>query len=184
MYLKTFEDVLLFPLAIENNSSELDEDLEVTVEVYGNCEPIIPSVEFINPMLREVASVIYQDGFPRDLFYLQDDIDIKYDNNKLLNYDQERPFYSSAVLQGFPVNIENKEYEYAMKRYIATPDSDNRYSFSIDNLRATEKKWLGKIIALRLPKHEKPSVKMRYRIISNNTSGDLEGELEYMRIIR
>lgn len=179
LYLKTFDNVLLFPLAIENNSEEMDTNLEVVVSVEGNCELITPSVDFINPDLREVISEIYQTGFPRDLLYLQDDADIKYEDNEYLYYDPEKPFYGQ-VLAGFPVVIEDEEYGYAMEHYIATPDANDKYEFHLDSLRAKEKKWIGGMIAVKkFGEQEKPEIKMKYRILSDNTGGNVEGEIVY-----
>ena len=100
----------------------MDTDLEVVVEVEGNCETITPSVDFINPEIRELAHIIYQAGYPRDLLYLQEDTDIKYDDNQYLNYDPEKPFYGQT-LAGFYSKIEDKEYGYYQRSHSdAEPD--------------------------------------------------------------
>ncbi len=180
LYLKTFDDVLLFPLAIENNSTETDTDIGVAVDVETNCDVVVPSVDFIHPDLKEAAQYIYQEGFPRDLLFLENDSEIKYDDDRYLYYNPDEPFYGTAV-PGLPNQIDEKEYGYAMECYIATPENKSRYAFSISGLRANEKKWLGGIIALRKPteKMECVFVKMHYRIISSNTSGDLNGEIVF-----
>ncbi len=179
LYLKTFDDVFLFPLAIENISAEVDADIEVVIEIEGNCEVINPSVDFIFPELRDVAADIYRMGFPRDLLYMQDDSIIKYEDNEHLYYNQNEPFYGSP-LPGYVSNIDADDYQYAIRSYIASPESAERYSFKIKSLRASERKWLGKIIALKKSEYKEMAVKMKYRIISNKTAGDIEGELVYL----
>ncbi len=80
------------------------------------------------------------------------------------------------MLDGFPVEIGDKEYGYAMKRYIATPGAKDEYTFNLDSLRAQEKKWLGGMIAVkRLDEQENSAIKMAYTILSDNTGGNLEG---------
>ncbi|MCR5324859.1 MAG: hypothetical protein K6E85_16505 [Lachnospiraceae bacterium] len=177
-YLKTFDNVLLFPLAIENKSQNSDSDLEIVIEVKGNCIPITPTIDFINPEIHDEAAEIYKEGFPRDLFVLDNNADIKYDSDRYLYYNQNEPFYGNTMY-GTNNTIRNKEYENAIKYYIASPDIEKRYIFKIENLRAGEKKWLGKIIALNKPLNDKASIVMKYRMISCNTSGDLVGELVY-----
>ena len=178
LYLKTFDHVLLFPLAIANNSTEADTDIEVTIQVDGSCEPISPSARFINPEIKDDAAAIYQAGFPRDLLVMQNDSDIKYEDDEFLYYDPDEPFFGNP-LPGFPANIGDRDYGNAIETYIATPDSENRFVFVLESLRAAERKWLGGIIAIKKPVNQDTVVKMQYRIISNNTSGDLEGELIY-----
>lgn len=181
LYLKTFDDLLLFPLAIENKSPEIDTEIEVAIVVEG-CDVVFPSVDLITPEIREAASIIYQTGFPMNLLCLQDDTDIKYDDNSDLYYNPDETFYGNS-LPGLPASITDDDYEYAMRRYIATPISENTYRFNLKSLRANEKKWLGRIIAVKKSK-EANEIKIRYRIISNNTSGDLDGELIYRGVIR
>ena len=114
------------------------------------------------------------------MLFLENDSEIKYDDDRYLYYNPDEPFYGTAV-PGLPNQIDEKEYGYAMECYIATPENKSRYAFSISGLRANEKKWLGGIIALRKPteKMECVFVKMHYRIISSNTSGDLNGEIVF-----
>lgn len=119
---------------------------------------------------------------------MEDDSNKKYENSKYLYYNPDEPFYGS-VLKGFPSSIEDKEYEYAMESYIATPDSKSSYVFNLDSLRAAERKWPGGIIALRKDPQTNdteaiPLVELQYRIISDNTSGDIEGRLVYKGEVR
>lgn len=181
LYLKTFDDLLLFPLAIANNSQEIDTEIEVDIEVEG-CEVVSPSVDLIHHEIREAASIIYQTGFPMNLLFLQDDTDIKYDDDSNLYYNPNEPFYGNS-LPGLPASITDEDYGYAMRRYVAIPITENAYRFNIRSLRANEKKWLGGIIAVRKPT-EDTEIKMQYKIISNNTSGDIDGELIYRGMIR
>lgn len=181
LYLKTFDDLLLFPFAIENNSSEIDTDIEVIINVDG-CEAVSPSADFIYPEIRDVASIIYQDGFPMKLLCLQDDTDIKYDDDSNLYYNPDEPFYGHS-LPGLSDPITDEDYGYAMRRYVATPISEKTYVFDLKGLRANEKKWLGGIIAVEKTR-EDAEIKIHYKIISNNTSGDINGELIYRGAIR
>lgn len=177
-YLQTFDDILLFPLAIENNSSEKDEDIEISVTIEGNCKIVVPSVNFINPQIREQAIDVYTNGFPKHLLVFQNDSEIKYEDDSYLNYNPDEPFYGS-VIPNLNLGVGEEEYGKAMEYYIATPEKNNGYQFAIDSLRSSEKKWVGKIIALRKPTDEEAHVKMTYGLLSNNTSGDVEGEIEY-----
>ena len=177
LYLNTFDDLLLFPLAIENNSDDADANIEITIYVDSDVDLISPSVDLINPELKDCVVNIYETGFPRDLLYLQNDSDIKYDSDKYLYYDTSQPFYGN-IYPGFKSKITEDDYLNAMENYIATPNG-RKYIFRLASLRAKEKKWLGKIIAIKKPVNNDTIIKMKYKMISNNTSGDIEGELFY-----
>ena len=181
LYLKTFDDLLLFPLAIKNDSFDIDSDIEVIVDVEG-CEVVSPSADMINPEIQDVASNIYRMGYPMDLLSLQVDTDIKYDDNFDPFYNIEEPFGGKAI-PGIPVSITKEDYGDAMRHYIATPIGESSYCFNLNRLRANEKKWLGGIIVVRKPKQD-TEIKIKYKIISSNTSGDIEGELVYRGAVR
>lgn len=181
LYLKTYDDVLLFPLAIENISEIADEDLDIIISIDNsleNIELITPTKEFIYSEIRREAASIYQAGFPKDLLLMQEDANIKYDDNEHFNFIPSYENDYGLPLLGYKHNVTDQDYENSIQEYIATPISDNEYEFSLNELRAGEKKWLGGIIALR-SMTDVNRVIMRYRIVSKKTDGTVCGELVY-----
>ena len=178
LYLKTFDDVLLFPLAIENISEIADEDMDIIIcidNISENIKLITPTKDFIYSEVRGEAASIYQADFPKELLLMQEDVNIKYDENEHFNYN---PYDNGLPLLGYNRNITDQDYENSIQEFIATPISNNEYKFLLNGLRANEKKWLGGIIALR-KMADVDRIVMRYRIISKRTDGTESGELVY-----
>ena len=182
LYLKTFDDVLLFPLAIENISEIADEDMDIIISIDNTLERIeliTPTKEFIYSEIRGEAASIYQADFPKDLLLMQENANIKYEENEHFNFTPYENDYRLPFL-GYKRNVTDQDYENSIKEYIATPISDNEYEFFLKGLRASEKKWLGGIIILR-KKQDMDKVVMRYRIVSKKTDGTVSGELVYKK---
>lgn len=182
LYLKTFDDVLLFPLAIENISEIADEDMDIIISIVSiseNIELVTPTKEFIYSEIRGEAASIYQADFPKDLLLMQEDANIKYDENEHFNFTPYENDYRLSLL-GYGRNVTDQDYENSLQEYIATPISDNEYEFLLNGLRAGEKKWLGGIIALR-KMSDVDKIVMRYRIVSQKTDGTVSGELVYKK---
>ena len=108
--------------------------------------------------------------------------DIRYDNPEYMLYDPGEPFYGRDKYSNL-LSINDEEYENAIQAYIETPISKDSYLFHIQDLRASERKWLGGMIAIKKC-GDVSHIKMKYKILSNNTSGDIEGELIYNGKIR
>ncbi len=172
LYLKTFDDITLLPIAIENTSTDSDENLEINIAVEG-AEVVYPDDNLINPEIRDAKTIIYENGYPMHLLMMIETADIKYENK--MWYEPDEPFYGTA-LPGFPVAIKDEDYDSAIKMYVAEPISDSEYQFNIESLMANEKKWLEGLIALR---NVKEGMKLTYRIRSKNTDGRIEGTLTY-----
>ena len=173
LYLKSFDDIVILPLAIENISSESDSDIEIIVMVEGDTEAVWPAEDLIPQELQMRKVDIYQSDFIRCALVMVEKGDIKYDGE--MWYDNTLPFNWTGGIREF-AEIHDSDYEEAIELFIACPVDENVYSFKISSLKAGEKKWLGAMIAL---KKNTDKVKLTYRIISDKTDGNNEGELIY-----
>ena len=178
LYLKSFDDVLLLPLAIENTSSELDNNIEIIIKVIDKDVSVLwPDKELIIRDLSEARIEIYQSDFIRCLLRMREDGDIKYETD--MWYDNTVPFGWSGGILEF-AQYDDSDYEKALSVFIATPINENEYSFIIKSLKAGEKKWIGAMIALNKSTHP---FELTYRIKSNKTDGNNEGKLLYSSLI-
>lgn len=175
LYLKTFDDVLLFPLAIENVSAKKDTNITITISVEGDYEGLVfPDEGFIHPEVEKDRVVIYQMGILQGLLTMPEDGDIQYERDMF--YNPEERFHGN-VMPGVHSPITEKDYGYVIRNYIAAPLSGHEYQFEIDSLRANERKWLDGMVAVRGV--GAAGISMQYRIKSDQTDGNVEGILVY-----
>lgn len=81
-YATTFDGLFFIPLAIENASKVYDEDVDVHVKINkGVVEVIIPSKELINPDMRGLEGLIYEEDVIKELLMMPESSDISYDTD-------------------------------------------------------------------------------------------------------
>lgn len=180
MYLKTFDDYALLPLAIENVSDISDSEIKVFVEVNSEtAQVIVPTAEIINPDLKGVEGLIYEDDLIKTVLLMNEGTDICYDTDlsfSLYETQQElRARLKSGGINGTPY-YDEEDYAREIAKYIATPmdGSKDTFFFEISALHAKEKKWLGPLIMVR-PITD--NIELSYTIKSKSSDGTLSGKL-------
>ncbi len=184
-YLKTFEGMLFFPLAIWNKTTTTDSDINISIVVDDDtAEVMIPDENLIAKDIVELAGRVYKEHFLEMLLKMPDNSDI------VDGSDYEAPT-SADIRSNLPLGAQvnpfgyMREPEYDMDdyvdeicKYIACPieTSYNEFDFHNRKLRPNEKNWLGKGILLR-PIGD--TVKMSYKITSEHSDGYIEGVLSY-----
>lgn len=171
-YIKTFESMSFIPLAIINDSSEMDKDINIEIVVEGEkIDLISPTQKTISENLIGVEGAICEYGFIPELFALPENFSVKYDE------EFEIPTVNSISkigIWGDAREYDEEDYENELKAYVATPHSKKSYMFQISSLQAQETKWLSGVLLLTT---EKNDIKISYSIRSNNSDGSLVGKL-------
>lgn len=184
-YLKTFEGMLFFPLAIWNKTTTTDSDINVSIVIDADtAEVIIPDENLIAKDIAELAGHVYKGHFLEMLLKMPDNSDIidgsDYEVPTLADIRSNLPLGAQVNPFGYM-----REPEYGMDdyvdeicKYIACPieTSYNEFDFHNRKLRPNEKNWLGKGILLR-PTGD--TIKMSYKITSERSDGYIEGVLSY-----
>lgn len=188
-YATTFDGLFFIPLAIENASKVYDEDVDVHVKINkGVVEVIIPSKELINPDMRGLEGLIYEEDVIKELLMMPESSDISYDTD--ISYTladslaesqaSVRAQFSGAGINGNP-RYNSDDYGREITKYIAMPkakSNDIEFEFSIGSLRAKEKKWLGPALLVN-PLTD--SFHIEYSIKSKHSDGDLSGIVTYTK---
>ena len=188
-YATTFDGLFFIPLAIENASKVYDEDVDVHVKINkGVVEVIIPSKELINPDMRGLEGLIYEEDVIKELLMMPESSDISYDTD--ISYTladslaesqaSVRAQFSGAGINGNP-RYNSDDYGREITKYIAMPkakSNDIEFEFSIGSLRAKEKKWLGPALLIN-PLTD--NFHIEYSIKSKNSDGDLSGIVTYTK---
>ena len=179
-YRKTFDGLILLPLAAKNKSFISDSDIHITVQVDDSTEFVYPTSELICDKLYEAAGLVYEEGFVK-MFLAQDNTteisETEYDRFFCI---EEQQAEMEARLKG-GINCQPvytmDNYVQELSRYIATPEDWNStvFSFDISSLHAQEAKWLSHIIIL---KPLKENIRLKYNVKSARSDGSLEGILE------
>lgn len=125
MYLKTFDDYALLPLAIENISDISDSEIKVFVEVNSEtAQVIVPTAEIINPDLKGIEGFIYEDDLIKTILLMNEDTDICYDTDLSFSlYDAQQELQArlrSGGINGTP-RYDEEDYAREIAKYIATP---------------------------------------------------------------
>lgn len=188
-YATTFDGLFFIPLAIENASKVYDEDVDVYVKINkGVVEVIIPSKELINPDMRGLEGLIYEEDVIKELLMMPESSDISYDTDISYTLADSlaesqalvRAQFSGARINGNP-RYNSDDYGREIIKYIAMPkakSNDIEFEFSIGSLRAKEKKWLGPALLIN-PLTD--NFHIEYSIKSKNSDGDLSGIVTYTK---
>lgn len=181
-YLKTFSGMIAIPLAIWNNTTVTDADINVSIIIDRECANVVePDENMINAEIRDIAGLVYEQHFIEKLFELPEDENIskadlvQIKTNAEFKEEFARTNYNPLFGYKGP-DYDMDDYVDEIKKYIAQPRNKggNEFDFYIKKLRANEKNWFGKFIILNPKKEE---IRISYKITSEKTAGNLEGEL-------
>lgn len=178
LYRKTFEGLVLIPLAVKNESSISDKDISIAIQVdTTSAEIIYPTSKLICKDLEGLEGYICEDGLVSAVFTPAETIDISIEpDSDFLDITQNIHVFSAAGINGNP-RYNAEDYAQELSNYIAEPvhGSCSHFNFHINSLHAKEAKYLSRLIVL---KPLKDRIKMRYSIKSNSSDGQLAGTLE------
>ena len=180
-YITTFDGYLLIPLAIVNESTIPDEDIDIFISFdETKAQVVLPSKTLINPEMQGLEGLLYDDGIIKNLLMMPETSDVSYDTDISYNLADSLAQSQAAVRaqfggNGIP-NYNADDYERELSKYIATPMANNEFTFSIGSLRAKEKKWICSALLLK-PLVE--SFEIKYSIKSKKSDGSLNGTISY-----
>ena len=181
VYFKTFDGLILLPLAAQNESSISDSDITISIQIENStAEAIYPTAELICDDLKGVEGYIYEDGLVEMTLAQNDTVDIKNSRDDRFWGMEDQRGEMDAMLRG-GINGQprytEEDYVRELSRYIASPEveSPDMFSFHIPTLHAKESKWLSNMIILRPLKE---TIQLSYSIKSSSSNGDLAGTLE------
>lgn len=174
-YIKTFDNMSFVPLAITNDSSEVDKDINIEIVVEGEkFELITPTQKIISENLIGSEGAICEYGFIPELFGLPEDFSVKYDGDEIEVTVPAIDTRPKIGLWGDLSEYDEEDYENELKAFVATPNSRNSYIFKISSLQPQETKWLGGVLLLTT---ENTDIKISYSIRSNHSDGSLVGKM-------
>lgn len=175
-YLATFNDLVMIPLAITNDSNLNDDDLSIIVKIdIATAEIIIPNHLLFNKEISGLEGIVYESDFVKQIFLLPETDKIHYDSDLSFDVSEQIRRMQKADIWGH-INYDSKDYEIEIQKYIAMPSEYNNsiFEYTIRNLRPKETKWLGASI---LVKPLNDVVKLSYNIKSSSSNGELSGDL-------
>jgi hypothetical protein len=174
MYVKTFDGYFLFPLAIRNLSTIMDNEISVSLIVAGDARTVSPSKRIINPDLEGIEGLIYEEDIIKQFLFMSESSSIKYDTDISYDITDNINQFKAYGING--ANYDEEDYERELSKYIASPtgSADNEYEFYIKSLRPKEACWLGPMIMVGA---DVENVEIRYSIKSNKSDGNLSGVL-------
>lgn len=180
-YITTFDSYLLIPLAIGNVSTIPDEDIDIFISIdAAKAKVVLPTKKLINPEMQGLEGLLYKNGIIKNLLMMPESSDISYDADISYNLADSLAESQASVRAHFGGNgistYNSENYERELSKYIATPTSDNEFTFFVSSLRAKEKKWLGPALLIK-PLDE--SFDIKYTIKSKKSDGSLNGEISY-----
>lgn len=184
IYVKIFDDIIIIPLAIHNSSNELDKNVTVNIRIKDNItETVFPGKGLFNPEYQSEGDEIGLEGFVYDRGYIESLL--KMNEDSYICYDSEafyREFDPSRIKTpiftgtGFETpRSDAMDYEAEIQTYVKMPIDKSQYQCTVKSIRPNEIMWLGQVLMLKATKEK---VVLQYTIISENTNGDLTGEIE------
>lgn len=179
-YIKTFDGMLFFPLAIWNKTVTTDSDINISVIVdEETAEIIIPDETLIYKDIAEIAGLVCGEQFLEMLLKMPDTSDIMDGSDQEPQIPTTLPIplinpFGYAQEPTYDID----DYVGEIQQYIASPieSSYHEFDFHISKLRPNEKNWIGKGILLK-PKAD--VIVMTYKVTSEHSDGNLEGVLKY-----
>lgn len=173
------------PLFIVNSSSEVDEDITVSIRIEQGI-PVEPSKALFHPEYRSandntgLEGFVYELGLIKDLLLLPDDR-IQYDTD--ISYSIEDQIIENQrnvqrVFSGRESDATAEDYVREIGKFIAKKKEraiDALYEFEISGLRPQETKWLGPLILVQPTEDGK--ITIAYTIKSAHSPGIVDGRL-------
>lgn len=184
MYVETFDNIIIIPLAIHNASNELDKNVTVNVRIRDNItETVFPGKNLFNSEYQAeddktgFEGCIYDRGYIEDLLKMDEDGYICYDSGIFYRkFDPSRIKRSIFTGTGFETSKSDAmDYESEIQTYVKMPIDKSQYQCTVKSIRPNEIMWLGQVLMLKATEEK---VVLQYTIISENTNGDLTGEIE------
>ena len=184
IYVETFDDIIIIPLAIHNSSNELDKNVTVNIRIKDNItESVFPGKNLFNPKYQSEDGKIGLEGFVYDRGYIESLL--KMDEDGYICYDSE-VFYRKSDPSRIKTPIftgtgfetpgsDAMDYEAEIQTYVKMPIDKKQYQCTVKSIRPNEIMWLGQVMMLKATDEK---VVLQYTIISENTNGDLTGEIE------
>lgn len=185
IFIGTFDGIKVLPLFIVNSSSEVDEDITVSIRVDQGI-PVEPSHALFNPEYRSsndntgLEGFVYELGLIKDLLLLPDER-IQYDTD--ISYSIEDQIIENQrnvqrVFSGRESDATAEDYAREIGKYIAKKKEravEVLYEFEITGLRPQETKWLGPLILVKPTEDGKMAI--TYTIKSAHSPGIVDGRL-------
>ncbi len=185
IFVDSFEGMLVLPICVVNNSSHVDEDITVSIQI-NNGIPVEPSRHILNAEYRSsdnntgLEGLVYDLGMIKEVFFLPED-HVQYDSD--ISYDiQDSIRESQRNVQHFfsrtAPDATAEDFEYELDKYIASINERSQngtYVFEISGLRPQETKWLGPLILVK--PSEKGHISLGYAIKSMHSPGIVEGTI-------
>ena len=184
MYVETFDNIIIIPLAIHNASNELDKNVTVNVRIRDNItETVFPGKNLFNSEYQAeddktgLEGCIYDRGYIEGLLKMDEDGYICYDSGIFYRkFDPSRIKRSIFAGTGFETSKSDAmDYESEIQTYVKMPIDKSQYQCTVKSIRPNEIMWLGQVLMLKATEEK---VVLQYTIISENTNGDLTGEIE------
>lgn len=179
LFIKTFDEMYIIPLAIFNQSNYVDKNITITITMDPELTVIEPNAKLFNEEITGLEGNVVEEDFINLLFMMPTSENIGYDYD--ISYDaiteRKRMADKNAPLGlNSWAEFDEEDYERELKRYIAVPleEEGNVFTYHIDNLRAKETKWIGAAILVR---SKDDTFHLSYSIKSDNSNGELKGEL-------
>lgn len=171
-----FDDFYIFPLVISNESTMLDENIDVTIEYEGfNPIELRDEIGFV-----EVdPGFVYEKELLKRILYIQDnrieyDTDITETKSDIWIKQQVNQFRALGTFK-----FDRDDYERDIQKYLVRPDCGGGIAkYYISNLKPGEKKFLG---AALLMKKNLAKVDVKYLIKSDQSDGKLNGMVAYSK---
>ena len=182
MYIQVFSNVAIIPLAVFNCSAKKDERISISLTVCNGI-PIEPTAKFVSSDCEGLEGCVYDEHLAKEILKLPEDGRIKYDTS--LSQESALPYipaFHPPLIDPFGRTIipesDAEDYAQELQEYVQGTDggTGREYSFTIGALRPKEVLWLDRVLLI---KPVEGRIIISYKIKSNNTTGDLTGELIY-----
>ena len=182
MFLHLFDNICIIPLAIKNISTKSDERITINIKIVKGI-PIQPNAQLFDQDFTGLEGCVYEENLVEELLKLKENGNITYDQS----YSREPiepyiPNIHMPQIDAFGYSSEPEydaeDYENELQEYVQSfnASTQDEYSFSIGALRPNETVWLDKVMLIQ---PVEGTIEIKYNIKSNNSTGELFGDLKY-----
>jgi len=175
-YIKTFDEMLFFPIAIQNKSTTTDQNLRVVISLLEGT-PVVPDSSLIVQSIARYADQDEISGMIEELFSLPASEHIEAESVPFNSSRVSLPKVHLTPYGSIETDSESgKQYTNKLSEFIMTPAGQSYYSFEVSALRPGECRWLCCGILVRPADHR---VSLQYKVLSTHTCGEITGNLRY-----